>query len=96
MHLATLVDDVAGLYARKDLFDTVAKTSGVAIDDIRMAQVWTEQVRDSRNVVLHGVEAALPNDYEKVAALLLGAAPTFRALADAGRAGLADALQVIS
>lgn len=36
--------------------------------------IWSDIVRDARNVLHHNVQPGLPNTYEKVAALLMGAA----------------------
>ena len=42
-------------------------------------------MRDSRNVVHFTVATPIPNTYEKVAALFLGAVPNFRVLIAATR-----------
>lgn len=63
------------LYERKDLLEHVHKTSGVTIQDLRNAVIWSDLVRESRNSIHYGVKPSMPNNYEKVAALLIGAVP---------------------
>jgi hypothetical protein len=41
---------------------------------------WSNVIRDSRNALHYGADAASRNTYEKVAALLLGANQNFRIL----------------
>jgi hypothetical protein len=72
--------DTLRLYERTDVFGAVHKTSGVTIQDLRNAVVWADAVRESRNSVHYGVQPSMPNTYEKVAALLIGAVPHLRLL----------------
>ena len=53
--------------------------------------IWGDAVRESRNSIHYGVNPAMSNTYEKVAALLIGAVPhlklvyRLRAAAEAAR-----------
>ena len=68
---------VVKLYEHSAL-DDIKRASGVRnLDD---ALMWSDTVRDSRNVVHAGSTSSTPNTYEKVAALLLGAVPRIREL----------------
>lgn len=80
LRFAKLVDEITSLYEHQDLFADLATASGVSLEDLRQVRLWTHEVRDSRNVVHFSASTPVPNTYEKVAALLLGAVPNFRAL----------------
>ena len=58
--------------------DDIRRASGVR--NLNDALMWSDTVRDSRNVVHAGSTPSTPNTYEKVAALLLGAVPRTREL----------------
>ena len=68
------------LYEKSDIFGDVYTKSDVKIQDLRNAVIWADCVRESRNSVHYGVEPSMPNTYEKVAALLIGAVPHLRLL----------------
>jgi hypothetical protein len=68
------------LYERADIFKALHQDSGVTIQDLRNAVIWADGVRESRNSVHYGVHPSMPNTYEKVAALLIGAVPHLRLL----------------
>ena len=72
------IETIIALYERQDLYSPIAEKSGVSIQELRTAKSWSDTVRDSRNTIHFGVEPSVPNSYEKVAALLLGAVPYFR------------------
>lgn len=84
------IDAVLTLFDRQDVFSQLSVLSGITPRDLRIVAVWSDSVRDSRNTIHFGVSPATPNTYEKVAALLIGAAPNMRTLyrvkevADAG------------
>ena len=61
------------LYARQDLFDDCAKSSGVSLDRLREIATWSHTVREARNVLHWGVSPNPGNTYEKVAVLLMSA-----------------------
>ena len=63
---------VLKLYEHSAL-DDIRRASGVR--NLNDALMWSDTVRDSRNVVHAGSTPSTPNTYEKVAALLLGAVP---------------------
>ena len=65
----------------------VVVTLGVSLPALRQVAIWADQVRESRNILHYQIEPVLPNTYEKVATLLLGAAPYLKviyAVHDAG------------
>ncbi len=71
---------VIAIYERQDVFGTIAKVSGIRLEELRSVAVWSDAVRDSRNTIHFGVQPSTPNTYEKVAALLIGAVPHIRIL----------------
>jgi len=89
LHFAQLVDKTTSLYARQDLYGSIAHASGASLDEVRRVREWTEVVRDSRNVLHFTAATPVPNTYEKTAALFLGAVPNFRLLLAATRAARA-------
>ena len=74
------IEAVLTIYEHQELFSQVAKASGVRLQELRSVAVWSDAVRDSRNTIHFGVAAAVPNTYEKLAALLIGAVPNVRIL----------------
>ena len=66
----------------------VRRVSEVREDAIRQAWVWSEQVRDPRTVLDSSAQPPLPNTYERVSALLMGAVPYLRDLYAVRRAAL--------
>ena len=74
------IEAVLTVYEHQEQFGQVSKASGVRLHELRSIAVWSDVVRDSRNTIHFGVIPAMPNTYEKLAALLLGAAPNVRAL----------------
>lgn len=74
------ITETLHLYERADIFKTLHQQSGVTIQDLRNAVIWADGVRESRNSVHYGVHPSMPNTYEKVAALLIGAVPHLRLL----------------
>jgi len=72
------IETIMGLYERQDLYSQISERSGISVQELRTAASWSDTVRDSRNTIHFGVEPSVPNTYEKVAALLLGAVPYLR------------------
>lgn len=72
--------EILKLYERKDILGHIHEKSGVSIQDLRNAVIWSDQVRESRNSIHYGVKPSMPNSYEKVAAILIGAVPHIRLL----------------
>lgn len=70
--------EILKLYERTDIFSDLQSKSGVKVQDLRNAVIWSDAVRESRNSVHYGVKPSMPNSYEKVAALLIGAVPHLR------------------
>lgn len=71
---------VIQLYEHQEIFEPVLRASEVKLPELRAIANWTDAVRDSRNTIHFGVEAAVPNTYEKLGVLLLGAVPNVRTL----------------
>lgn len=78
--IAKKIVEIVKLYERKDLLESIQKGSGVTLQDLRNSMIWSDAVRESRNSVHYGVKPSMPNKYEKVAALLIGAVPHLRLL----------------
>ena len=72
------ISKVVQLYQQKGIFGRLYTTSGVKPSDLQNIHVWADAVRDARNSIHYGTASALPNTYEKVAALLIGAVPHLR------------------
>jgi hypothetical protein len=76
--IAKIIRTVLGIYEKQDLFAEISRKSKVKLEDLRNAVIWADCVRDSRNVVHYGNDPAFPNDFKKVATLLLGAPAHFK------------------
>jgi hypothetical protein len=74
------MEAVLTVFDRQDIFGPVSVLSGIKPKELRTVVVWSDSVRDSRNTIHFGVSPATPNTYEKVAALLIGAAPNVKIL----------------
>jgi hypothetical protein len=74
------IDAVIGMYEHSEVFSPVTKASGIRLQELRAVAVWSDAVRDSRNTIHFGVQASVPNTYEKLAALLIAAVPNVRVL----------------
>ena len=74
------IDAVQTIYADQVIFASMSQASGIKPLDLKGVTVWSDAVRDSRNTIHFGVASAIPNTYEKVAALLIGAVPHIRLL----------------
>lgn len=68
------------LYQRTDIFESLHKACGVKPQDLNNVVVWADAVRESRNSVHYGAEPSMPNTYEKIAVLLIGAVPHLKLL----------------
>ncbi|MCI0773410.1 MAG: hypothetical protein J4N74_08355 [Chloroflexi bacterium] len=69
------IDEVVTLYGHADVFADVIKRSGHKAQALGEIVNWSNVVRDSRNAIHYGTDAAVENSYEKVAILLLGCKP---------------------
>ena len=67
-------------YEDQATFSSLAKESGVKLQEIRDCANWTDCVRESRNSIHYGVNPAMTNRYEKVGVLLIGAVPHIKTL----------------
>jgi hypothetical protein len=76
--IAKIIKTVLELYEKQDLFAELGRESKVKLEDLRNAVIWADCVRESRNVVHYGNQPSIPNDFEKVVALLLGAPDHFK------------------
>jgi len=78
--IARIIRTVVDIYGRQDLFVELIQQSKVKLEDLKNAMIWADCVRESRNVVHYGNQSLIPNDFEKVATLLLGAPNHFKTL----------------
>ena len=78
--IAKKIIETVEFYKRKDIFESLHKTSEIKPQVLSNVVVWADAVRESRNSVHYGVKPSLPNSYEKIAALLIGAVPHLRVL----------------
>jgi hypothetical protein len=60
---------------RQQLFKPLGQQIGVTIDDMRIAMLWSDTLRDARNAIHHRVSPSTKATYETVATLLLAAVP---------------------
>lgn len=77
-HFGKRLDRCLEVYQRGN--GTIPSWSADRLAHLRDAALWTEQVRDSRNVLHPGWNPATPNTREKLAMLLFGATPALRAV----------------
>lgn len=73
-----IVNSVIDLYKRQDFFHRISDLSEISLQNLKAESIWVDCLRDSRNVVHYGVEANLPNSYEKVATIILRVPKHFR------------------
>jgi hypothetical protein len=75
-----IIKDVVDLYEKQGLFGELRKASGINLEKVRDAAEWSNRIRENRNAVHFGYSMDLPNNYEKVATLLLGVATHFKTI----------------
>ena len=80
---------VLDLFKHQQL-QNIRQTSSVRKTDMEYIAVWSDAVRNSRNVLHYGVAPSLPNGYEKTAALLISAVTHLRPLYRVREAALAE------
>jgi hypothetical protein len=73
------VSKVCDFYDRNE-YAELRRASGIDQKRLRAIQQWSDQVRESRNVLHWGAEPSVPNTYEKVAVLLMDAVAELRDL----------------
>jgi hypothetical protein len=76
--IAKKISEVIKFYNDRTLFDQIYLESRIKGQDLANSTVWADAVRDSRNSIHYGVEPAMENGYEKIAALLIGSVPHLR------------------
>src|SRR5262249_359425 len=86
INLSQLIARVRDYYSERDLWTDVRRDSGVNEQIIRNAAIWSDAVRDARNVLHYRANSAIPNTYETVAVQLVAAGQYLRAVYDARRA----------
>jgi hypothetical protein len=79
-NLAKRIVDVREVYKRKDLLEDVWKESGVTAEEVQEAALWSDTVRDSRNVVHYNPHEQFPVTFESVATILLSTTRHLRSL----------------
>jgi len=77
---AKKMDAVMQLFVKQDIFEPIARSSGVSLDSLRSVWEWSNIVRNSRNTIHFGVTSVIPVIYETIAVLLLGAIPNMQVL----------------
>lgn len=77
---AKIIKEVVELYEKQDLFAELRKRSGINLEKVRDAAEWSNRVRENRNAVHYGFSMDFPNNYEKVATMLLGVPTHFKTI----------------
>jgi hypothetical protein len=68
----TKIDQICHLY-ELPFCKAIQQTSGIDGRRLRQIQQWSDQIRESRNVLHWGAQPTVPNTYEKVGILLMDA-----------------------
>ncbi len=71
------VNEIVKLAEKKDVYKEIYDESCLSLMDIREAQIYTQIFLESRNIIHYGAKISLPNTYEKVSMLLIGATRYF-------------------
>jgi hypothetical protein len=61
------------LESKQQHFKSISTAAGVRLEDLRLALLWSDAVREVRNVVHHGSDSAIPASYETASTLFLSA-----------------------
>jgi hypothetical protein len=69
--IRTKIAEVSALYARADLFRELHDRSGVSHRRVSDIAVWSDLIREARNVLHWNVKPTVPNTYETVATFLM-------------------------
>lgn len=68
--------DVVTFYEnRQVMFKALGQQSGVTLDDVRTAMLWSDTLRGARNAIHHRASPSIYATYETVATLLFAAVP---------------------
>ena len=79
--IARVIEVTRELLADRALAAPVLFEAGISQADVDHAVRWSHEVRESRNVLHWEVSTSVPNSYDKVALLMMGATRTFGTLA---------------
>ena len=66
--------------SRQGVFKRLGVNANVRLDELRMAMVWSESLRDARNVVHHNVDTNINATFEMVSTLFLAALSNLKTL----------------
>jgi hypothetical protein len=73
--------DIMKFYeSRQGMFKHVGTAANVRLDDLRMAMIWSDSLRDARNLVHHNVATNINPTFEMVSTLFLAALTNLKAL----------------
>jgi len=72
--LARKIADVRGLYAKRELVESVIRDSGIRPEELDSSVLWSDVLREARNAIHFGTRPAVANTYEKVVVLFLDGA----------------------
>ncbi len=78
--ITKIIKEVVKLYEKQDIFGGLKVKSGISLEKVRDAAEWSNIVRENRNAVHYGFSVDFPNNYEKVATILLGVPTHFRTI----------------
>jgi hypothetical protein len=70
--IKVIINVCCDVYKSRGEFKPVCTNSGVKSDWLAEARDWSHVLRESRNVLHWGTSSFTPNNYEKVASILLG------------------------
>jgi hypothetical protein len=65
---------------RQVLFKQLGISTNVRLDELRMTMIWSDSLRDARNVVHHNVDTNINATFEMVSTLFLAALPNLKTL----------------
>lgn len=66
--------------SKQDQFKSIGAAANMRMDDLRMTMIWSDSLRDARNLVHHNVEANINPTFEMVSTLFLAAMSNLRGL----------------
>ena len=73
--------DIVKLYeTRQDVFKQIGTSANVRLDELRMAMLWSDALRDARNVIHHNVDTNINPTFDMVSTLFLAALPNLKTL----------------
>ena len=79
--LAKKMRDILKFYeTRQDTFRQIGNIANVRLDELRMAMLWSDILRDARNAVHHNAEPNINTTFDMVSTLFLAAIPNLKTL----------------